>query len=75
MLLQQLGKLKFIFLYCSNESGGPNGVSITAGQSGTHWPSALAAKLKFDFSYMNRKTWEIILSKRRWMMWMNLIVK
>ena len=48
MLLQQLDKLEFIFLYCRNEPGEPNGVSMPAGQSGSRWLSALADKLKFE---------------------------
>ena len=37
-------------MHSSNESGGPNGVSTLAGQTGLRWPSALADKLKFDYA-------------------------
>ena len=41
-------KLKFEILRCSHEPGGPNGVPLFAGPSGSRWPSALADKLKFE---------------------------
>ena len=46
--IHQSDKLKFELLLCSNESGGPNGVTAIAGQSGSHWLAALADKLKFE---------------------------
>ena len=45
--IHQSDKLKYEFLHCSNESGGPNGVPLFAGLSGSRWPSALADKLEF----------------------------
>ena len=44
---RQLDKLKFEDVHSNNESGGPNGASKLAGQSGTRCQRALPAKLKF----------------------------
>ena len=49
------------------------GAAIRRMQCVTHWLSAHADKLKF--AYMIFCPWEIILLKRRWMKWMNLIVR